>query len=217
MKLKSLLKTSLILKTILTLLLISTPVYAQDAYTIETQDENLNLDELVLTNSGDVDSDGINDILVGDPNYDGDGEKVGRVLLFLGKSISENTIDLDKADYIFEGENQDDQAGSSVAFADDEDEDEGNEVVIGFGTDSDPQLVLSSELEDHAIDGVALYEGGTYNTVTVGVSVGASKDVGCSLNMNANSPNNAFYILAVLLNLLFLTTRCHHALCRQNS
>jgi len=91
-----------------------------------------------VASAGDVDGDGLGDVLVGAYlNDDGAGD-AGKVYLFLGASMAGGgTLDLSTADYTFIGEDSSDQAGFSADSAGDVDGDGLDDILIGapyYGT-----------------------------------------------------------------------------------
>ena len=85
-----------------------------------------------MSSAGDVDGDGLDDLLIGaSGNADG-GVDAGKSYLILGSSLgSSSTIDLSTADYAFIGENINDYSGISVSFAGDIDGDGLDDLLIG--------------------------------------------------------------------------------------
>ena len=84
-----------------------------------------------VSSAGDIDGDGLSDILIGAYEYYG-GYVGGKTYLILGSSLgSSSTIDLSLADYSFIGENGGDQAGRSVSSAGDIDGDGLDDILIG--------------------------------------------------------------------------------------
>jgi hypothetical protein len=80
-----------------------------------------------VSSAGDVDGDGLDDILVGNPGTD-----AGKAYLILGASLgSTSTIDLSAADYTFVGENVNDRAGYPVSSAGDVDGDGLDDILVG--------------------------------------------------------------------------------------
>ena len=108
-----------------------------------------------LANSGDINGDGLDDILIGAPENDDGGTNSGKIYLILGSSLGSNSeIDLSEADYSFIGENPSDQAGFSVSSAGDVDNDGLNDILIGsmFNDDGGNStgkvyLILGSSLQ----------------------------------------------------------------------
>jgi hypothetical protein len=86
-----------------------------------------------VASAGDVDGDGLDDVLVGSKNNDDNGSTSGKAYLILGASLatSSGTVDLSLADYSFVGESQGDNAGQSVSTAGDVDSDGFSDILIG--------------------------------------------------------------------------------------
>lgn len=81
---------------------------------------------------GDVDGDGLDDLLIGAPENNDGGNNAGKAYLILGSSIGvSGTIDLSTADYSFTGEGAGDLFGHSVASAGDVDGDGLDDILIG--------------------------------------------------------------------------------------
>jgi hypothetical protein len=90
-----------------------------------------------VSSAGDVDGDGLDDILIG--AYQGDIG--GTADLILGSSLgSSSTIDLSLADYSFVGENTEDKAGWSVSSAGDVDGDGLDDILIGAHGNDDGEV-----------------------------------------------------------------------------
>jgi hypothetical protein len=113
----------------------------------------------IVSSAGDVDGDGLDDILVGGPwqNPGDDMWSGGKVYLFLGSSLGEGPleIDLSLADYTFLGESAGDQAGVSVSSAGDVDGDGLDDLLVGADRNDDVEsgagkvyLILGSSLGD---------------------------------------------------------------------
>jgi len=87
-----------------------------------------------VVQAGDIDGDGLADILVGAPHNDDGGSKAGKTYLFLGSSIAASGYSshiLSEADVVFIGEDADDESGSSIASLGDIDGDGFGDIVIG--------------------------------------------------------------------------------------
>jgi hypothetical protein len=87
--------------------------------------------------AGDVDGDGLDDLLIGAPQdaYDGGA---GAVYLVLGSNLgTSSTIDLATINYKLVGESSNDQAGYSVSSAGDVDGDGRDDVLVGAYQDDD--------------------------------------------------------------------------------
>jgi len=87
--------------------------------------------DVSVANIGDIDGDGLSDILIGDANFaDGTSLNVGKAYLFLAKSLVARTTSLANADYIFSGINEQDEAGDSVSSAGDVNGDGTTDIII---------------------------------------------------------------------------------------
>ncbi len=88
-----------------------------------------------IVGAGDVDNDGLDDILIGAP-YGGSSWN-GRTYLIMGSSLgSTSVIDLSTADYTFTGDSGGDQSGRSVAGGEDVDGNGQDDILIGASGDS---------------------------------------------------------------------------------
>ncbi|MFH0818781.1 MAG: integrin alpha, partial [Patescibacteria group bacterium] len=97
-----------------------------------------NLTGAFVASAGDVNGDGIDDILIGAPWLFGSGQ-LGTVYLIYGSDSLASSINLSLADVKFSGEEENDTAGISVASAGDVNNDEYDDILIGAydGDDSD--------------------------------------------------------------------------------
>ena len=87
----------------------------------------------VRSQRGDVDGDGLDDLLVGAYGRDEGGSSAGKTYLILGASLGANpTIDLSAADYAFIGEAAGDNSGRSVSSAGDVDGDGLDDLLVGL-------------------------------------------------------------------------------------
>jgi hypothetical protein len=84
-----------------------------------------------LTDAGDVDGDGLDDLLVGAWGNDTAGLNAGAAYLLLGANAGVGTLDLSAADGIFLGEAVEDYAGFAVAGGGDGDGDGYADLLIG--------------------------------------------------------------------------------------
>lgn len=86
-----------------------------------------------VAGAGDVDGDGLDDFLIGDPNNSQVISKGGAAFLFLGASLNSKitSIEPDDADYEFYGEKESSAAGNWVATAGDINADGLSDIIIG--------------------------------------------------------------------------------------
>ena len=108
--------------------------------------------------AGDVDGDGLADILVGAPGYDGGALDSGKAYLFFGASLwGGGEFGLDEADFSFVGTDPFEELGGAAAGAGDMDGDGFGDVVVGAPSNRDRgyhagkvSLYLGSSLFDGA-------------------------------------------------------------------
>ncbi len=97
-----------------------------------------------VASAGDVDGDGLDDLLIGAYGNDAGGSDAGKTYLMLGSAITAqtpgsagSTFDLSTASYSFVGEAASDFSGHSVASAGDVDNDGKADLLIGaYGNDA---------------------------------------------------------------------------------
>ena len=107
-----------------------------------------------VSSAGDVDGDGLDDLLVGAVYNAEAGLNAGKTYLILGASLgTPGAIDLSSADYSFIGEAEEDQAGSAVASAGDVDGDGLADILVSASGNSEggnragkTYLILGSSL-----------------------------------------------------------------------
>ena len=140
---------------------------------------------------GDVNDDGYDDILIGAPknNPTGDLPSAGQVYLILGRETSSWMTDtlLSTADAFYHGENQQAQAGYSVAGAGDVDKDGKDDILVGawleknsFPNAGEAYLILSRDLVYNTL--TSLFDSsasfmGEHLGYWAGISVSAAGDV----------------------------------------
>jgi hypothetical protein len=95
---------------------------------------------LSVSGAGDVDRDGLDDLLIGAPDNAEGGPSAGKTYLFLGSSLSAgSSFDLTAADASFHGLGVDELSGSAVSSAGDVDGDRRPDLLVGApGTSSAP-------------------------------------------------------------------------------
>ena len=94
-----------------------------------------------ISPAGDVDGDGLDDILIGAEFNDAAADNAGKAYLILGSSLgASSTIPLSNADYVFLGENMDDQIGRSVSGVGDVNGDGRAEVIISAYKNNDVDI-----------------------------------------------------------------------------
>ena len=94
-----------------------------------------------VSSAGDVDGDGLDDILIGAFINDDGGKDSGKAYLILSASLGdEATTDLAYADYSLIGENAGDRAGSGVANAGDVNGDGRSDILVGAYLNSEVGL-----------------------------------------------------------------------------
>ena len=152
---------------------------------------------LSVSTAGDVDGDGLDDILVGAyfaPATAGSG----KAYLILGSSLGENsTINLSDADYSITG-GSGYKLGHSVSSAGDIDGDGLDDILIGNPGDNSVYVVTGGDLSSHTMSAkyVIYGEGSSDNA---GVSVSEAGDVdGDGLSdilIGANGANKAYLVL----------------------
>ena len=86
-----------------------------------------------VANAGDVNNDGYDDLLIGGPEEDSGGNDAGAAWLFFGPVST--SVSVTAADATFQGENNDDYVGGSVAGAGDLNADGRADLVIGAHRD----------------------------------------------------------------------------------
>jgi flagellar hook assembly protein FlgD len=84
-----------------------------------------------VSSAGDVNDDGISDVIVGAQNYIAGGDYAGRAYIFFGGASFSGSVDVSQADVIVTGENSNDHFGSSVSTAGDVNGDGASDLIVG--------------------------------------------------------------------------------------
>ena len=91
-----------------------------------------------VASAGDVDGDGLDDVLIGAPANDQGGANAGKTYLFLAASFAAGgTFSLSSADATFVGEEAYDSSGSAVSSAGDVDGDDLDDLLIGASSNGE--------------------------------------------------------------------------------
>ena len=146
-----------------------------------------------VSTAGDVDGDGLADIIIGAYGNNNAGANAGAAYLVLGRTVvsSPSTeLDLGDADVVFTGAASDDLAGGSVSTAGDVDGDGLDDIIIGasdigsgWGTGAcEAYLILGSTLEARTTATMSLSDAdftftGETDGDLAGLSVGLAGDV----------------------------------------
>ena len=132
--------------------------------------------ELGMTTAGDVDGDGLDDVLIGDPYYNGPpGAYAGRALLFLGSMLASGGEFMpDDAHYVIEGTEPSTSFGAAAAGLGDVDGDGVDDFAVG--APSSPYYGMT-----WVFSGALAADGGEADTA---VALGALQGVGGNPSMN---------------------------------
>ena len=101
---------------------------ADEVFYGESPDDQIGI---YMASAGDVNGDGYEDVLFGNPQNDDDGTNAGKAYLLYGSASGIASVDLSSADAIFTSENAGDLAGGSVSSAGDVNGDGYDDILIG--------------------------------------------------------------------------------------
>ena len=100
----------------------------------------------VVAGAGDVDGDGLADVLIGATGYDGGGHEAGAAFLVLGSGlVRDSTVELPGTEYTFLGWESSQHIANSLSTAGDVDGDGLSDLLIGTNSDG-AFLVLASSV-----------------------------------------------------------------------
>jgi hypothetical protein len=138
-----------------------------------------------VASAGDVDGDGLDDLLVGAPHNDDGGTMAGKAYLLLGSSLPANgSYSVGDADASFVGESSHDLAGWTVASAGDTDGDGLDDVLIGAYSNSQG---AQNAGKTYVFRGATVAHGGDFPLSTADVAlIGFGEDT-CSASALASA------------------------------
>ena len=109
----------------------------------------------IVADGGDIDGDGLSDLMVGYPGHEDDPDSMGTTYLLYSSSaiaVADGIESLDDADWIWEGEGGGDFSGTGIASAGDVDDDGLGDVMIGA-----PRVNGIDGPDDDFLDSGAVY------------------------------------------------------------
>jgi len=123
--------------------------------------------------AGDVNGDGVDEIVVGAPYSSQGGNNAGRAYIFYGGKVNSS------ADVIFTGESAQDQLGYSVSNAGDVDNDGYDDVIIGapYYNSGDGRAYVHLGKESMDNDADAVFTGSLGSLELLGISVSRAGDI----------------------------------------
>jgi hypothetical protein len=122
-----------------------------------------------LAGAGDVDGDGLDDVLIGVPLFDGAGDYAGKACLFFGDSLlAGGDFDLSQADLHLLGEVAGDKAGVPVAAAGDVDGDGLADLLVGASNNNEGGYTAG---KSYLVYGSTASAGGTLSLASADVVI----------------------------------------------
>ncbi|MCD4657310.1 MAG: choice-of-anchor D domain-containing protein, partial [Planctomycetes bacterium] len=113
---------------------VSTSFSTSDADVILNGAESADRFGFSVSNAGDVNNDGFDDVIVGAPKENHSGSKSGHAYIFFGSSDPVSSRDASDADVELIGEDDGDSFGRSVSYAGDINNDGFSDVIVGSPT-----------------------------------------------------------------------------------
>lgn len=183
------------------LLSLAVPAFATSNLIVLEENQEIDTTDMTIIDTIYLDDDDELDAVIADPYYSDKQENKGRVYIFLGKNIEEDAVDLNKADFIFEGKEANSFAGSKIKTLEDQDGDELDEIEIT----ADGESIVIYSREFTSSEKIVFEDGSPLRGVHVGVSVGAGSD--CTLNPYGKSkpfnPTSLIWTLPFLALIFF--------------
>ena len=137
---------------------------------------------LGISRIGDVNGDGLDDVIFGAPLNDTSDDAAGQTYIFLGRSSWKANYTADEADISYTGEGPDDQSGTAVGGGEDVNGDGLDDILIGApmndtfnkAPDNGKAYLIHPEdnIEPTTITSVIPYTDATYSTVATDTKMG---------------------------------------------
>jgi hypothetical protein len=196
-----------IIRVFIFLCLYTTPAFAADVY-----DEGVLLQEesYLVTTDGDIDGDDTDDFLVVVAGIDENELEQATVYIFL-EFDADADYDLADADYALLSDSYTCGTASIVKYVDDADEDGIDDIRLtmtcseGSEVTTHSETIYSDEIHELTEDAnIVALDSTQAQNVRVGVSVGASEDVDCTLNPYSQNDYSSIKVVRLLMQLFFM-------------